>query len=94
MKIDFEEWERYSPTQWVRLENRPHSDTYLSIVKIYGRHTEGHAWYPEFYGKFDFLNEIYATSTRFKEFKYNEEKEAMKYVDEFLLRMAKLKAFW
>lgn len=93
-KIYFENWKEYSPTQWVRLENRPFSNTYLSIVKIYGRHTEGYAWYPNFHGEFEYLNESYAISTGFKEFKYNEEKEAMKYVDEFLLRLAKLKAFW
>lgn len=92
-KIDLSNWEIYSPTQWIRLENRPFSNTYLSIVKIYGRHTEGYAWYPEFYGEFEYLNEVYAISTKFKEFKYNEEKEAMKYVDQFLSRVNNIKDF-
>lgn len=91
----YTEWKYCNPHEWARYEDKWLPDSSIHLIKIYGRHDIAHtAWHPEFIGKLAFMNEIYANITNYKEFKYNEEREAMKYVDEFLLRVAKLKAFW
>lgn len=96
-KYNLSEWEKISSTVWRSTDatlDSPVANVWIFIHKIYGRHTEEHyAWYPEFGGKLEFINEIYAYTTGFKEFKYNEENQAKKYVNEFLIRMDKLKVF-
>jgi hypothetical protein len=92
-KIKFMDWHHESSHKWIRYEDNFPALSTIHIVKIYGRYTEGYAWYPEFHGEMNFMNEIYAYTTGFKEFKYNGENEAKKYVDDFLIRMDKLKVF-
>ena len=95
-KYTLSEWEEISPTTWRTTSatfDYPMANAWVLLYKIYARHSQGFAWYPEFGGELSFLQKYYDDITSFKEFKYNELEPATKYVDEFLIRMNNLKAF-
>lgn len=84
------EWRRY---HYMSKSNILYMDNLVSIIKVWSRYKEGHAWYPEFKGKLEFIQKIYDTSTNFKEFNYLDDKIAMDYTDNFLIRLHKLRIF-
>jgi hypothetical protein len=86
------DWEEHSPTRWIR--NNEWDIWYpVSLKKTYSFHSNGHVWYPEFFDNFLYLQPIYNISTNYKEFQIEDIKDAMAYVDQFLIRMSNLKSF-
>jgi len=89
--LNLKEWVYCSSHEWARYEDHFFSSGSVHILKNYQVHDDG-AWYIHFHGALSFLNNIYG-NTGAKVFNWNEEKEAMKYVDEFMSRMHKLRIF-
>ena len=90
-KINLREWAYCSPHEWARYEDHFFSSGSIHILKNYQLDNFG-IWNAHFHGELAFLNKIYY-DTNVKVFNWDEEKIAMKYVDEFMQRMHKLKVF-
>lgn len=91
-KIKFRDWVFCNPHDWGRYESEFFSIASIHLMKSYNDSDYG-TWYPYFCGKIDFLQKIYAEITYSKKFQWNEEELAKKYVDQFLIRMNKLRIF-
>lgn len=90
--LKLSDWQEYGSTEWVKNQEGKLFGP-VSIVKVFARFKNGYAWYPIFHDRLAFLQTIYDHSTNYKEFDWNCQKEAMDFVDQFLLRLDKLKAF-
>ena len=93
--IELLDWEAFSIGRW---ERNVSADTWapISLIRGYPYRQEDdrlYTWYPEFVKDFAFLQPIFNKSTNYKEFESKDIKEAMEYVDQFLIRMANLKSF-
>ena len=64
-------------------------DTYESVIESIEIHDFGNGFYPSFYRNFACLTNIYSGPEYFADLD-----EAKEYIDEFLIRVSKLKAFW
>ncbi len=90
--INLHDWQKYSSTEYVRNQDGKLFGP-VSIIKIYSRYGLGHAWYPEFSDQLDFIQKIYDESTNYKEFDWDRQEEGMDFIDDFLRRLDKIKAF-
>lgn len=99
-KIKFTDWAYYSPNCWVRA-GYDGDELFLSSsrVELIKHYVDYHGdasnayWVPKFMFGVAALQAIYFETNKFEKFKWNEEVLAKKYVDEFLIRMNKLKIF-
>jgi hypothetical protein len=90
--IELSDWNNVHLGEWGRFQVKTIRPV-VSIMKIYSATGVGFAWYPEFSYDFENLQKLYDNLTNWKEFPYDEEKLAMKYVDDFLLKINNLRAF-
>lgn len=94
--IFYNDWEKVNDLCWHRTPL--YSKTFYGTIKIvamveFKQQKMNHIWYPEFTGDLDFLQEIYDKLDTPISFKRSQEVMAMNYVDSFLLKMNRLKAF-
>lgn len=96
-KTTFSGWIYSSPHEWYRNgrdgeELSPFfSNARIELIKTY-QFDDG-TWYPKFSGTLSFLQKIYDDTTNSKRFRYNQETIAKMYIDDFVIRMDKLKNF-
>ncbi len=84
------DWVYCNPHQWARYEDERLPVGNILLIKDY-KQSNG-IWIPIFNGEFQYLDKIYKNINPII-FEYNQEKAAMKYVDEFLIRINNLMMF-
>lgn len=103
--IQLEDWEAFGPIfikQGFKKSSNIKFFLYnapITLTKEYPPITSGHpissryTWKPSFCNELQYLQKVYDDTIGDKKFGRNEEKLAMDYIDQFLIRMNKLRVF-